>query len=94
MEEIKYTCIAHHIVLGKAGCILQLVESEASLEHSGFTNPLYNQDDAAAAAAAAAAPAASDSDRDRRPPSKSGFRPASWEPGNDTLKLVERDTDD
>ena len=70
---------------------MQLVESEASLEHSGFANPLYNQDDAAAAAVA---PEASDSDRDRRPPTMSGFRPASWEPGNDTLKLVERDTDD
>jgi len=69
------------------------MESESSLDHGGFANPLYNRDDAAAAAAAAA-PEAGDIDRDRGPPSKTGFRPASWEPGTDTLQLVEQDTDD
>jgi len=65
-----------------------------SLEDSGFANPMYNRDDDAAAAVAAAGPAADDSSRDRRRPMKTGFKPASWEPGTDTLQLVEHDIDE
>ena len=73
-----------------------MVESELSPGHSGFANPLYNQDDAAAAAAAAETGKAGDDDddRDERPSMNRGFKPASDESGNDTLQLVERDVDE
>ena len=72
-----------------------MVEGELSPGHSGFANPLYNQDDAAAAAAAAETGKAGDDDRDERPPAMNrGFKPASDESGNDTLQLVERDVDE
>jgi len=71
-----------------------LVESEQSPEHSGFANPLYNQEDAADVVAAPGAGAGRTGDRDRRPAAKPGFKPASDESGNDTLQLVERDVDE
>ena len=69
------------------------MEGELSPQHSGFANPLYNQDDDAAAAATAVTPGTS-IDRDQPPAMKTGFKPASDETGNDTLQLVERDVDD
>lgn len=69
------------------------MESDLSPEHSGFANPLYNQDDAAAAAAAEAGLDDRDAG-DGRSAASTGFRPAQDESGNDTLQLVERDVDE
>jgi len=67
--------------------LLQLVESELSVEHSGFSNPLYNQDEVATAVAVLGT-------NDLQPAVRTSFKPASDESGNDRLQLVEPEADD
>ena len=75
-----------------AVCVgVQLAEGGPSQQHSGFANPLYNQDDAAAAAAEADV-RMDDRDQDGRSATKTSFEPA-MDDSSDTLQLVERDVE-
>jgi len=70
------------------------VDSELSPQHSGFANPLYNQDAAAAAAAEGDSVRMDHDDGRSATETAVGFRPAVDESGNDKLQLVERDVND